>query len=97
MRKDQNCKMQENASLVRLEFFSDAVFAISITLLVVDLKPPDGELFAWADLQGYWPQISAYFLSFTIVAMQWMDHHTIFHQIHRCNKGIVWLNFLFLL
>ena len=39
----------------------------------------------------------AYILSFTIIAMQWMDHHTIFHHMERCNKGIVWLNFIFLM
>jgi len=97
MRNDQNCKMRQNASLVRVEFFSDAVFAISITLLIVDLRPRDTKMFTAADLHDYWPQIFTYFLSFTIVAMQWMDHHTVFHQTERCNKGMVWLNFLFLM
>ena len=100
MRNDQNCKMRQEASLVRLEFFSDAVFAISITLLIVDLadlRPRDTKIFTATDLQDCWPQIFAYLLSFTTVAMQWMDHHTVFHQTERCNKGMVWLNFLFLM
>ncbi len=66
----------------RLVFFSDAVFAIAMTLLVIDLKvPTDSSGTAWDVLVEEWPAFFAYALSFTIIAINWMSHHRKFRVI----------------
>ena len=100
-----NRKIWKAGPLVRVELFSDAVFAISITLLVLDIKVPEVKSFDLVPggLRFFWPQIFAYLLTFTIIAMEWVDHHTIFHHIERlhqiepCKKGLFWTNFIFLM
>jgi len=83
----------------RIAFFSDAVFAIALTLLVLDIKIPDVRhpatqlLPAILDL---WPQFLAYALSFAIIALNWVFHHRKFRAIIAYDTGLIWLNFLFL-
>jgi uncharacterized membrane protein len=83
---------------VRVELFSDAVFAIAVTLIMVDIKIPDGTYPEDVpdELRKLWPHCFAYFLSFAIVAMQWVDHHDIYHDVGTCKRGLFWMNFLFL-
>jgi uncharacterized membrane protein len=81
----------------RLEFFSDAVFAIAMTLLVIDLQVPDGEnLNAAAVLAGQWTGFFGYLLSFAIIALNWMAHHRKFRVIHRFDTNLIRLNFVLL-
>lgn len=81
----------------RLEFFSDAVFAIAMTLLVIDLQVPEGEnLDAAAVLAGEWNGFFGYLLSFAIIALNWMAHHRKFRVIHRFDTGLIRLNFVLL-
>ncbi len=82
----------------RLEAFSDGVFAIAITLLVLELHVPeveDGEL--WSALRGEWPQFAAYFTSFLIIGIMWVNHHSMFRQIVRADRPLMFLNLLLLL
>ncbi len=66
----------------RLVFFSDAVFAIAMTLLVIDLHVPDDDGgTAWQVLLDEWPAFFAYALSFTIIAVNWVTHHRKFRVI----------------
>jgi uncharacterized membrane protein len=73
----------------RVEAFSDGVFAIVVTLLVLDLKEPEhapGEL-----LQGLvrqWPAYLGYLASFLYVAVIWLNHHQAFAGIRRVDKGV---------
>jgi len=61
----------------RIAFFSDAVFAIALTLLVLDIRLPeglaDGEL--WDALRELWPQFFAYVLTFAVLGINWITHH----------------------
>lgn len=85
--------------LVRLELLSDAVFAIAITLLVVDLKLPesatDATVLTVLAMLKY--KFFAYLLSFFVIALQWVDHHTMLGHVQRCDRRLPWVNFLFLL
>jgi uncharacterized membrane protein len=82
----------------RLEIFSDAVIAIAITLLVLDIKVPnskDGQLFH--DLVQRWPSYVAYVLSFAIIGIMWVSHHSMFERIHRVDRGLLFINLWLLL
>jgi uncharacterized membrane protein len=87
--------------LDRIVFFSDAVMAIAITLLVLDLKPagPSGEL--PSDLTRWvldlWPKVLGYAVSFWVVALYWVAHHRCFRYVERYDRRLIYLNFLFLM
>jgi uncharacterized membrane protein len=88
----------ELAETNRIEAFSDGVFAIAITLLVLELHVPDapeGEL--WHALRQEWPQFGAYLTSFAILGIMWVNHHSMFRQIRRADRGLMFLNLLLLL
>lgn len=84
----------------RIQFFSDAVFAIAMTLLVIDLRVPEvpegQSLLAPEVLQDQLPSLFAYALSFGIIAVNWMSHHRKFRVIHRWNGRLIQLNFVLL-
>lgn len=78
----------------RLEAFSDGVFAIIITIMVLELKVPHGaEL---SNLVELGPIFLSYILSFTYVAIYWNNHHHFFHAVKKVNGRILWAN-MFLL
>jgi uncharacterized membrane protein len=83
----------------RIEAFSDAVFAVAITLLVLSIhlparKIPESQL--WNELRLLWPNYFAYLLSFAIIGMFWLGHHSVFSMFERRDRGLFWLNLLFL-
>ena len=83
----------------RLEAFSDGVFAIVITLLVLDLRLPaelPGEGL-WLRLTHIWPKVSAYAITFVIVGIYWVGHHALFHLVKRIDKTLMWLNIYLLM
>lgn len=74
----------------RLEAFSDGVFAIVITILVLELKVPHGsDLTA---LRPLLPVFLTYVLSFIYLAIYWNNHHHLFHTVQRVNGPILWAN-----
>lgn len=78
----------------RLEAFSDGVFAIIITIMVLELKVPHGaEL---ANLVELGPIFLSYILSFVYVAIYWNNHHHFFHVVKKVNGKILWANMLLL-
>jgi uncharacterized membrane protein len=79
------------ADSTRVEAFSDGVLAIAITLLVVELKPPDprrGELLQ--QLLDQWPGYLAYLASFGYLAVIWLNHHAVFTRIRHVDRGLKW-------
>lgn len=86
---------------VRIENFSDAVFAIAITLLVLDLHVPDANLVKtgtdlFVYLKGEWTSYLAFTLSFISIFILWVNHHKIFKQIYSRNTAIMFANGLIL-
>ncbi|OGX27420.1 MAG: hypothetical protein A2787_00950 [Omnitrophica WOR_2 bacterium RIFCSPHIGHO2_01_FULL_48_9] len=83
----------------RLEAFSDGVFAIVITLLVLELRVPEvhdpAELVP--GLKALLPKFVSFVVSFLYVTIYWINHHQLFHLIKRSNRGLFWLNSLFLM
>src|SRR5262245_36549276 len=74
----------------RLEAFSDGVIAILITIMVLELKVPEGG--DWHALDSIRPKVLTYLLSFVFVAIYWNNHHHIFHMVRRVNGRILWAN-----
>jgi len=80
----------------RVLFFSDAVFAIAITLLVVDLRVPDEVLNAGDQLHADKYRILGFAISFLVIGLFWMGHHRLFRYITALNRPVIFLNLLFL-
>ena len=74
----------------RLEAFSDGVFAIIITIMVLELKVPHGG--DLASLVPLIPKFLSYILSFVYLAIYWNNHHHLLHVTHRVTGGILWAN-----
>jgi uncharacterized membrane protein len=82
----------------RIEAFSDGVFAVAITLLVLDLKvPTPGHGSAANQLGDQWPQYVAYLVSFLVVGIIWVNHHTLMGKLVRVDRGLLFLNLLMLM
>lgn len=86
----------------RLIFFSDAVFAIAITLLALELRPPEMPLDQVPTqmaqrLTELTPKFISYMLTFLIVGSYWIAHHRDFQYIRRYDRRLVWLNLLLLM
>jgi uncharacterized membrane protein len=82
----------------RVEAFSDGVFAIVITILVLELKVPEEEGTAlWNGLWEQWPHYAAYLVSFLIIGVMWVNHHTIFSHLKRVDRPLLFLNLLVLM
>jgi uncharacterized membrane protein len=79
----------------RLEAFSDGVFAIAITLLVLELNVPTGD-HLWHDLKGEWPSFAAFFVSFWVIGIIWVNHHGVMDHLARADRGVLYLNLLLL-
>ena len=82
----------------RVEAFSDGMFAIAITLLILEIKvpSPDHGNLARALLRQ-WPSYLAFSLSFAYIGIMWMNHHRMFTHIRRSNDTLLVLNLLLLL
>lgn len=87
--------MTEN--LTRLEAFSDGVFAIAITLLILEIKVPQADHGLWAGLIALWPSYLAFLMSFIVILMMWVSHHGLLRLVDRCNYPIMFANGLLLL
>jgi uncharacterized membrane protein len=77
----------------RAEAFSDGVFAIIITLLVLDLRPPAGEPGRLlSGLVQQWPTYLAYVTSYLYVAVVWLNHKGVFRRLRQIDLGLHWVN-----
>jgi uncharacterized membrane protein len=75
---------------------SDGVFAIALTLLVLNIPIPSGDGDLWAQLDDLLPDLGAYALSFVVIATMWRYHHVFCRELHRINARLTSLNLLYL-
>jgi uncharacterized membrane protein len=74
----------------RLEAFSDGVFAIIITIMVLEIKVP--AVADWGSLKPLIPVMISYVLSFLFVGIYWVNHHHLLQTINKVNSGMLWSN-----
>ncbi len=92
---------RERTLLERLTFFSDAVFAIAITLLVIEVRLPDlhapGEAMLQQALIDLIPKYVGFVVSFFVIGRFWLGHHRLFGMLRRADDRLVFANLLLLL
>lgn len=81
----------------RVEAFSDGVFAFAITLLVVTIAQPEDYRHLAHDLAHRWPSLAAYIVSFAVIGIMWLNHHSVFGHFSRVDRGLVYLNLALLM
>lgn len=81
----------------RLEAFSDGVFAIVVTLLVLDLHEPMGDESVFGAIGRQWPQLAVYVAAFLMVGVWWVNHHLLFRGVAHTGRGLTVLNLLLLM
>jgi uncharacterized membrane protein len=94
---------------IRVEFLTDGIFAVVMTLLVLDISVPqissshdatDSAAAGTELLNGLfdlWPKLLSFGISFIILAIYWLAHHRQFHYIKDVNRTLIWINFMFLM
>jgi uncharacterized membrane protein len=90
---------EEGITTARIESFSDAVFAVAITLLILNITVPQlaDESALGAALRDLTPHFVSFFISFVVIGLYWMAHHAVFRYIRRHDRTLLWLNLFFLL
>jgi uncharacterized membrane protein len=74
----------------RLEAFSDGVLAVIITIMALELKPPEG--YTFTSLGHRLPALLVYILSFTFIGIYWNNHHHLLRAARRISAGVMWAN-----
>ena len=85
-------------STSRTEAFSDGIFAIAVTLLVLELNVPQVEPGGLADaLLESWPSYATYVVSFLTIGIIWVNHHAVLDRIREVNRPLLFMNLMFLM
>ena len=96
-------KSTKQLMLERMIFFSDAVFAIAMTILVLDVRVPEikneviSDSILWNNLSYSIPKIVGVIVSFFVIGLYWISHHKLFGYVTVYNRMLLWPNLLFLL
>ncbi|HEY4177921.1 MAG TPA: TMEM175 family protein [Kofleriaceae bacterium] len=89
------------ASPDRIKALADGIFAVAMTILVLELRVPEMDKATDADvlhaLHALVPKILSYTSGFVILGTLWIGHHFQFHYIRRSNRALLWINIVFLL
>ena len=81
----------------RIVAFSDAVIAIAVTLLVLEIRPPRDTQHLLHSLTALWPSYLAYVVTFMLIGQVWANHHVMFDQIHGADRLVLFLNTVLLM
>src|SRR2546425_9009502 len=84
----------EKITADRLAAYSDAVFAVIVTIMVLELKAPDEP--ALSALWPLWPTIISYAVSYLFIAIIWINHHHLMRFVGPPTLGLMWINFVHL-
>ena len=82
---------EEKITADRLTTFSDAVFAVIVTVMVLELKAPDQP--AFSALGPLWPTAISYAVSYLFIAIIWINHHYLMRFVGPPTLGLIWINF----
>lgn len=85
---------EEKITAERLAAFSDAVFAVIVTIMVLELKAPD--VSAFSGLWPLWPTAISYAVSYLFIAIIWINHHYLMRLVGPPTLGLIWINFVHL-
>jgi uncharacterized membrane protein len=85
---------EEKKTADRVSGYSDAVFAVIVTIMVLELKPPVQASFS--ALLPLWPTAISYAASFLFIAIIWINHHYLMRFVGPPSLGLIWINFLHL-
>jgi uncharacterized membrane protein len=85
---------KREAPSARLDFFSDGVMAIALTVMLVELKAPANG--SPAALAALWPDFLSYAISFIFIAIFWVNHHHMTQRLRRLTEAVVWTNIVLL-
>ncbi len=85
---------QRRPTVDRLGTFSDGVFAVIITIMVLELKPPEHP--AFAALLPLWPTALSYAVSYQFIAIVWLNHHYLLRFTDCATPRLIWINFVHL-
>lgn len=85
-------------SKARVEALTDGIFAVAMTLLVLDIKVPMVPAPQLVhELLGLWPRVLSYTISFVMLGVYWVGHHTQFHMIWHTDRTLLWINIFFMM
>jgi len=90
-RKGATAVLHARGTPERLSAFSDAVFAVLITVLVLELRPPEFPTFK--ALLSLWPTWLSYAVSYLLIAIVWANHHHLMHYAAETTPRLMWFNF----
>ena len=85
---------EEKLTADRLAAFSDAVFAVIVTIMVLELKAPEQPSFS--ALLPLWPTVISYAVSYLFIAIIWINHHYLMRFMGPPTLGLIWINFIHL-
>jgi uncharacterized membrane protein len=85
---------EEKITADRLTAFSDAVFAVIVTVMVLELRAPDEP--AFSNLWPLWPTAISYAVSYLFIAIIWINHHHLMRFVGPPTLGLIWINFVHL-
>ena len=83
--------MRENMTADRVTAFTDGVFAVIVTVMVLELKAPAQP--AFSALWPLWPTAISYAVSFLFIAIIWINHHHLMRFVGHATLGLIWINF----
>jgi uncharacterized membrane protein len=86
--------MHEELNADRVTAFTDGVFAVIVTVMVLELKAPDQPIFP--ALWPLWPTAISYAVSFLFIAIIWINHHHLMRFVGHMTLGLIWINFVHL-
>ena len=86
--------MREEVTAHRLAIYSDAVFAVIVTIMVLELRAPDQPTFS--AIWPLWPTAISYAVSYLFIAIIWINHHYLMRFVGTPTPGLIWINFVHL-
>lgn len=98
MSPEQGRASTSGLSKARVEALTDGIFAVAMTLLVLDIKVPTVPAAQLPrELLALWPRVLSYAISFVMLGIYWVGQHNQFHLIRQTDRTLLWINILFLM